>query len=352
MSFGSRTSREDGEIPSFEEDQYEDHSEQPQEEFGTLVKFFWAKSNRGKDILQKNGFEYAFDKHNPHCPGRIIVKAKWYEEVGKKFKIGRIINDQHNHAAIDPSVRDAKNTLRNMAVSENPQKTRRAVDIARHQIPSREQAGDYLLDASTISIPDNLKEKVVFFDMVEHDTMLVFCSSFGKQILVDYGKNICIDGTFKCRPLAFTQLYTINVLIDRTAVPAVYALMGNKKQLSYEKLFTAIKNEVPDWDPSLFFTDYEIAAMQAVQHVFPASQIAGCLFHFAQCLFRKLQTLPQLFADFRNNEANKCLFKCFISLAFVPPEHVYEYFCILVQNFPRHREMESNDKILRSGIPS
>jgi len=113
MSFGSRTSREDGEIPSFEEDQHEDHSEQPQEDFGTLVKFFWATSNRGKDILQKNGFEYAFDKvskieegeyykctkHNPHCPGRIIVKAKWYEEVGKKFKIGRIINDQHNHLA-------------------------------------------------------------------------------------------------------------------------------------------------------------------------------------------------------------------------------------------------------------
>ena len=70
---------------------------------------------------------------------------------------------------------------------------------------------------------------MIFFDLVGHGTMLVFCSSFGMQMLADFGDHVCIDGTFKCRPLAFSQLYTIHVLIDRTAVPVVYGLLGNKE---------------------------------------------------------------------------------------------------------------------------
>ena len=93
---------------------------------------------------------------------------------------------------------------------------------------ARREFGDHLLDGPTIGIPDQFKEKVIFFDLVGHDAMLVFCS-FGMQMLADFGDHVCIDGTFKCRPLAFSQLYTIHALIDRTAVPVVYGLLGNKE---------------------------------------------------------------------------------------------------------------------------
>uniref|UniRef100_A0A914HNA6 Uncharacterized protein n=1 Tax=Globodera rostochiensis TaxID=31243 RepID=A0A914HNA6_GLORO len=83
---------------------------------------------------------------------------------------------------------------------------------------ARNKTGDYLLDAPVIQIPARLLKKVIFFDLVGNDTMIVFCSPFGQHLLSDYGASICIDGTFKCRPLAFAQVYTINVLIDKNAV--------------------------------------------------------------------------------------------------------------------------------------
>lgn len=69
--------------------------------------------------------------------------------------------------------------------------------IAPLMIQARQEIGDHLLDAPTISIPDRLSEKVIYFDLVGNDTMLVFCSMFAKRILADYGSTICIDGTFK-----------------------------------------------------------------------------------------------------------------------------------------------------------
>lgn len=134
-------------------------------------------------------------------------------------------------------MRDAQERLRTSARTENPLKTRRAVDVARQMIPSgirveegpsssamsrsyrnykssvilannknkiykyfkaRKEIGDDMLDSPNIQIPPQLREKVIFFDMVESgETMLVFCSAFGRRILEEYGNNICIDGTFK-----------------------------------------------------------------------------------------------------------------------------------------------------------
>lgn len=145
---------------------------------------------------------------------------------------------------------------------------------------ARHEAGDHLLDAAHIEIPAHLNNKVILFDMVNDGTILVFCSEFGKMLL-SRGKNICIDGTFKvqrkifmiflnffkCRPLAFAQLYTINVMIDETAVPAVYGLLPGKTEATYEKLFKAVHEFVPEWKPANVICDFEIAAMNAIKKV-------------------------------------------------------------------------------------
>ena len=69
MFFGSRDSREEGEIPSFEEHHQEPANQIEDEDLAriaedcaTFAKFYAAKSGKGKDILRKNGFEYIFDK--------------------------------------------------------------------------------------------------------------------------------------------------------------------------------------------------------------------------------------------------------------------------------------------------
>lgn len=72
---------------------------------------------------------------------------------------------------------------------------------------------------------------------------------------------------FQCRPLAFAQMYSVHTLIDRTAVPAVYALMGDKTESSYATLFRAIKNKIPNWAPNNVICDFEIAAIKGITRV-------------------------------------------------------------------------------------
>ena len=119
MSFGSKASREEAEVISFEEDQGENLPEHKSDDGVILEKFFSSRTERGKDILRKNGFEYIFDKESkseegieiwkclktrPYCPGRICVKKDWNDESGKRYKLGKIQNEQHKHGPIDPSV--------------------------------------------------------------------------------------------------------------------------------------------------------------------------------------------------------------------------------------------------------
>lgn len=72
-------------------------------------------------------------------------------------------------------------------------------------------------------------------------------------------------------------------------------------------------------------------------------RMSGCLFHFAQSLFRFLQGLPNLYALFRGDDQVKEKFKCFVSLAFVEPgQMLYDYFCRLLQEFEHDAEIERN----------
>jgi len=99
-------------------------------------------------------------------------------------------------------------------------------------------------------------------------------------------------------------------------------------------------------------TDFEISAMDAIKQVyktglylvnskvFPEIVINGCLFHMAQAIFRKIQQLPNLLALFKNNTIARIKLKSLISLAFVPTDNVYEYFCLLFYQFELNPDIE------------
>ena len=38
-----------------------------------------------------------------------------------------------------------------------------------------------------------------------------------------------------------------------------------------------------------FQVDFEMAAMNAIHHLFPNSAVKGCFFHYTQCIWRKVQ---------------------------------------------------------------
>jgi len=75
---------------------------------------------------------------------------------------------------------------------------------------------------------------------------------------------------------------------DRNAFPIVFALLSDKKQQTYNRLFEEMKNI--GWNPqSVHLDDFEIATMNALTTIFPEIKLRECHFDFTQCLWRKFQ---------------------------------------------------------------
>ena len=89
-------------------------------------------------------------------------------------------------------------------------------------------------------------------------------------------------------------------------------------------------------------SDFEQAAINAVSQIFPHSKQTGCLFHYAQCIFRQIKKLPNLYRKFKDDEdQTKTKVKCFVALAFCPPGFpLYNYFCVLIRKFTLDAEFE------------
>jgi len=71
------------------------------------------------------------------------------------------------------------------------------------------------------------------------------------------------DGTFKSCPPLFTQVYTIHVIKHNLVIPIVFALMPDKTQSSYERLFSAIKTHNINLNPKTIMTDFEESSLIA-----------------------------------------------------------------------------------------
>ena len=86
------------------------------------------------------------------------------------------------------------------------------------------------------------------------------------------------DGTFKTAPLLFAQLCTIHAIHHDCVVPLVYALLPDKSQQTYERLLSVLKDKVSQLNPRSVMIDFEIAAKQAFEVVFPRQLRADAYF--------------------------------------------------------------------------
>ena len=96
-----------------------------------------------------------------------------------------------------------------------------------------------------------------------------------------------LDGTFKCRPLLFAQLYVIHYEYQDHVIPGIFVLMENKTQRSYNDVFGAIRDRMPEdlrTGPSHFSMDFELGAANAFKEVFENTEEAFCFFHLTQTL--------------------------------------------------------------------
>ncbi|KAF9412798.1 hypothetical protein HW555_008801 [Spodoptera exigua] len=133
--------------------------------------------------------------------------------------------------------------------------------------------------ASAVEIPDAYKDKILLADYTDQRNRIIVFGTHNAKHLLATVEHIFADGTFKICPKPFYQLYTIHGDLGSSeetsnVVPLVYALLLNKKQATYEILFQIIKSQVPDWNPKKFQSDYEAAAMNAMQKIMPNCKIS------------------------------------------------------------------------------
>ncbi|KAL3070139.1 hypothetical protein niasHS_016848 [Heterodera schachtii] len=216
-------------------------------------------------------------------------------------------------------VRDAEDRLRQEARQANPMRTRDIVAEVRSSIPvgvrvavesgtpsssamvrafnwhkvnARRLQGDEGLDLDdprAIQIPAYLQEfGLIFNENIGGQKMLVIMSNFGEQMLRN-ANEVSIDGTFDKVPRGFNQLYTLAVIIDRCAIPAVFGILPAKSQAVYNAFFGSIRQAVPQFDPNIVISDFESSALTTFGAIFPRCIRAGCVWHFGEAISRNLR---------------------------------------------------------------
>lgn len=194
-----------------------------------------------------------------------------------------------------------------------------------HALPSRRQ---------DIIIPDKFKDFVLLDDGAE-DRILAFSED---AVLLNQGTCFFGDGTFKsCCPL-FDQLYTIHMDVGSTnettnVVPVVYALLPDRKQNTYFRLFRLLKDKMPQFNPQEFHIDFETAAINALTTVFSNVEIKGCNFHFNQAIWRKVQELG-LTQLYRGEKEIRDHIKMCAALAHLPPDYIEDGFLHIMETTP------------------
>ena len=71
-------------------------------------------------------------------------------------------------------------------------------------------------------------------------------------------------------------------------LPLLYALLPDKSEETYDRLFSQIKQIFPNLRPTSVSVDYEKAILNSLKKALPGISIGGCLFHLNKNLKKHL----------------------------------------------------------------
>lgn len=318
-----------------------------------IVQF---ESIRGKPKIACNGFIYTFNRiskdlnevyrcENRKCygslklgPNKKIIHESLHSHDKNWEKIERLkINKKVKKIAKETSY-DPKSIYTNIRKEFNEEIIQKIKPKTLYKYISKNRQNNRGETTFVFSnLPDFFKftnsgKKFLYHNELKNSESLFMLYTVLENIQhASHSNTWLCDSTFNITPKEYYQFLTIHVRINNSIFPCFYVLMKDKQQSTYEKIFIEIKKLV-NKTPEFFIVDFEQAQKNAIENVFEQTKIYYCLFHFGQCIFRKIQKLG-LSIEYRTNITINKICKMLTSLAFVPEEFVQEEFKKLKDSF-------------------
>lgn len=219
------------------------------------------------------------------------------------------------------------------------------------QPKNREEFHNILENIGFITSKD---ENFVLANDSESGIVILGCEANLKFLCSDV--EFFADGTFKCCPKYFAQLYTIHGFKNGHYIPLVFCLLPSKSGDCYRKMFELLQQCCQQFNLTLkvetIHLDFEERMHTVIRELYPNVVIKSCRFHLGQSWWRKIQNLG-LAKEYKRygSEISKWLIH-FFGLAFLDPEDVSDSFSEdLIPDMPSNRAVEQfSDYVLATYI--
>lgn len=290
--------------------------------------------------------------HDPPSLPSLTFRSKLLDEAKKptnsRSSLSQLyLNVRNEVLAQDSSGGDILPTLQTFK-SIQPSMSRARSDL----LPKAPESRMEIDQAFLLSLKFDNDSNFLFYDSGPNDPERIVIFSLPDVDLCRLANTDTwhVDGTFFVVPGVFYQLLTILCEVYGQFFPMLFCLLPSKSEQIYVRAFTEIVRvlslrQVTPINLKTIVSDFEQAILNAVKVVFPWAQSRGCLFHFAQCIYRKVQSLGYA-TDYQNEESQEFrrLVRLLIALAHVPAEWKWEYYAFLYNSSadPRFRNLCDN----------
>ncbi|CAF4475878.1 unnamed protein product [Didymodactylos carnosus] len=282
------------------------------------TNFTWSKTQRGETAILYNNYLYHLKRVNQNGSSLYVCtfKSCYCTITLKNDAITKSTATSHNH---DPKLPDnvqiVLTGLKRRVLTDADKPIPKIYDEERRENGTAATVPVFDAWKSTLyairktilpPIPTSLSSIVIPQDMYYNNSKheFLFCNSPTPHKVIAFGSESAIkllsenhhwnaDGTFRTSPALFSQAYYIHVWDEYSMKPIVYACCEDKSQSGYTCLlrslvgYAAQKNIV--LSPSSILIDFEKAAINAINDVFPQTLVKGCHFHYAQNVWKKVK---------------------------------------------------------------
>ncbi|KAL0810605.1 hypothetical protein ABMA28_010722 [Loxostege sticticalis] len=274
-----------------------------------------VKSKRGKNILFHEGYCYHLNRSRDskfywRCSERDTSRCNVFITTSLTNNTHSILSKNHEHAhlpdpekyiqlklkanikekanhSMDTPAQIIQKCIQEVPSSSAPHMPNKdAMRMLVHRVRNKDFP-TIPTDIRHIVIPNELaeigSEQFLLGHYTENDECVIVFATNKNIRLLNAADYWLMDGTFRCCPHPFCQIYSIHAMVGtqegtHKIVPLVYGLLSHKTEKCYTIFLQILKRQALNrlnmcLNPRIIMTDFERAAMRAIKKVFPSGLV-------------------------------------------------------------------------------